>query len=604
MYLEGLKQKIRLIENGLSSLPKGYISVKVINGKAFSYLQWTENGKKRSRYLSPEEAEDVKNKIEERKTLEAELKKLKALNSDNSMEDAALYINNVRTGNSLVKFAEGARKFAKRECYSIIENYIFRDESEKLLVLYGLRRTGKTTLIRQVINSMPSSYVSLAAFLHIKPGTTISDLNKDLLTLEDKGFKYIFIDEITVLSDFISGSAFLADIFAASGMKIVLSGTDSLGFMIAADDQLYDRCIFIHTTFIPYREFERVLGIKGIDEYIRYGGTMCISGTEYNSIPYAFENKRTTGEYVDSAIANNIQHSLRFYQDGGHFRSLYDLFEKGELTSAVNRVIEDINHRFTVDVLTRDFVSSDLSLSANNLRRDRKNGSDILERIDREKVTERLRYLLEIKNKNEQSVNIEKIHADEIKEYLSILDLIKTIDVVSAAGGKIISEKTVVTQPGMRYTQAIALIDSLMKDDEFSSLTFSEKNAVEERILSEIKGRMMEDIILMETKNSMPDKNIFKLQFGIGEFDMVIFDKEKSVCSLYEIKHSESVNKLQYKNLINKEMCDKVSVMFGEIQSKTVIYRGVNCTEDGIKYINAEEYLNSLGDGRFNIWLR
>ena len=28
----------------------------------------------------------------------------------------------------------------------------------------------------------------------------------------------------------------------------------------------------LHTTFIPYREFEEVLGIKGIDEYIRYGG--------------------------------------------------------------------------------------------------------------------------------------------------------------------------------------------------------------------------------------------------------------------------------------------------------------------------------------------
>lgn len=604
MYLEGLKLKIRLIENALSSLPKGYISVKVINGKAFSYLQWTENGKKKSKYLSQEEAEDVKKEIEERKTLEAELKKLKSLNSDNSKEDASLYINNVRTGNSLVKFAEGARKFKKRECYGIIDNYIFHDSSEKLLVLYGLRRTGKTTLIRQVINSMPSSYVSLAAFLHVKPGTTISDLNKDLLVLEDKGFRYVFIDEITVLSDFISGSAFLADIFAASGMKIVLSGTDSLGFMIAADDQLYDRCIFVHTTFIPYREFERVLGIKGIDEYIRYGGTMCVSGTEYNGIPYAFENSRTTGEYVDSAVANNIQHSLRFYQDGGHFRSLYDLFEKGELTSAVNRVIEDINHRFTVDVLTRDFVSSDIAITANNLRSDRINGTDILDRIDREKVTERLKKILDIKNKNEQTIKIEEIHATEIKEYLSILDLIKSVDVLSAAGGKLISQRTVFTQPAMRYTQALALIDSLMKDDEFSSLTYSEKNAVKGRILSEIKGRMMEDIILLETQNAMPDKNIFKLQFGIGEFDMVILDKENSVCSLYEIKHSESVNKSQYKNLINEEMCDKVSVMFGEIKSKAVIYRGVSCTEDGIEYINSEEFLNSLGNGNSFLWLR
>lgn len=116
-------------------------------------------------------------------------------------------------------------------------------------------------------------------------------------------------------------------------MKIVLSGTDSLGFMFSEDEQLYDRCIMLHTTFIPYREFERVLGIKGIDEYIRFGGTMSISGVDYNKSIFA--NERTTNEYVDSAIARNIQHSLRCYQSGGHFRHLEDLYNSNELTSVL-----------------------------------------------------------------------------------------------------------------------------------------------------------------------------------------------------------------------------------------------------------------------------
>ena len=55
-------------------------------------------------------------------------------------------------------------------------------------------------------------------------------------------------------------------------------GTDSLGFLFTEDEQLYDRCVLLHTTFIPYREFESVLGIHGIDEYIRYGGTMSLGG--------------------------------------------------------------------------------------------------------------------------------------------------------------------------------------------------------------------------------------------------------------------------------------------------------------------------------------
>ena len=57
-------------------------------------------------------------------------------------------------------------------------------------------------------------------------------------------------------------------------MKIVLSGTDSLGFWLAMDEELYDRAKAIHTTFIPYREYSRLLGIDSIDEYIRYGGTL------------------------------------------------------------------------------------------------------------------------------------------------------------------------------------------------------------------------------------------------------------------------------------------------------------------------------------------
>ena len=106
--------------------------------------------------------------------------------------------------------------------------------------------------------------------------------------------------------------------------QIVLSGTDSLGFLFTEDEQLYDRCVLLHTTFIPYREFESVLGVHGIDEYIRYGGTMSLGGVHYNETS-TFASKESTDEYVDTAIARNIQHSLRCYQYEGHFRHLRDL---------------------------------------------------------------------------------------------------------------------------------------------------------------------------------------------------------------------------------------------------------------------------------------
>lgn len=56
-----------------------------------------------------------------------------------------------------------------------------------------------------------------------------------------------------------------------------------------------------------YREFESVLGVHGVDEYIRYGGTMSLGGVHYNETS-TFASKESTDEYVDTAIARNIQH--------------------------------------------------------------------------------------------------------------------------------------------------------------------------------------------------------------------------------------------------------------------------------------------------------
>ena len=87
---------------------------------------------------------------------------------------------------------------------------------------------------------------SKTAFIQVGAVIGLSDINQDLKYLMNGGYKYVFIDEVALIEDFIEGAALFSDIFAACGMKIVLSGTDSLGFFFSEDEQLYDRCIFIH----------------------------------------------------------------------------------------------------------------------------------------------------------------------------------------------------------------------------------------------------------------------------------------------------------------------------------------------------------------------
>lgn len=471
-----------------------------------------------------------------------------------------------------------------------LEDYLYSGESDRVCLVFGLRRTGKTTMLRQAIARMNKEDLSRTTYIKARRSDTMAMMNRDLKKLFDAGFRYVFIDEVTLMRDFIDSAALFSDVFAAMGMKIVLSGTDSLGFWLAMDQELYDRAKPIHTTFIPYREYSRLLGIDSIDEYIRYGGTLragelAFDDEDVNAQDASFRDDESTRRYIDTAICKNIQHSLACY-------------EAGELTSAINRIIEDMNHRFLLSVLTDDFQSHDLRLTASNLRKERdpEKRTEILDHIDTESVTQRLMELLDIRNKEEQSIGITDTHIQEIKEYLSALELIVNCPIETADPGARSVEHILFTQPGMRYCQAQALVHSLMKDETFSVSSEFEKTQTAGRILEEVRGRMLEDIVLLETmKAADRGHRVFKLQFAAGEFDMVIYHEKENCCEIFEIKHSDKQVPAQYRHLADQEKCDKTERRFGPIRGRYVLYRGEDAAlENGVQYRNVERYLNDL----------
>lgn len=607
-----IQREAEELERQIAELPVGYISKKNIHGKDRFYHQWTENGKVKSKYLREGEKEPLEEQIHKRRKLQAQLKELKAKlpkAKEKSLEikqETSSFECNITVGRELLAMSQGVDGWEKRDCFSQLEDYLYSGERTRICLVYGLRRTGKTTMLRQAVADMIQEDQSRAAYIKVRRSDTMAMMNRDLKKLFDAGYKYVFLDEVTLMDDFIDSAALFSDVFAAMGMKVVLSGTDSLGFWLAMDQELYDRAKLIHTTFIPYREYSRLLGIDSIDEYIRYGGTLRageinFEDHELNAEDASFRDDETTRRYIDTAICRNIQHSLACYEDGSHFRHLYTLYEAGELTSAINRIIEDMNHRFLLKVLTQDFVSHDLRLSASNLRkeRDSEKRTDILDNIDTKAVTGRLMDILDIRNKEEQSIGMTKVHITEIREYLAALDLIVNCPIETAVTGIEPMEHILFTQPGMRYCQAQALVYSLMKDETFFSLSEYEKKMVTERILEEVRGRMMEDIVLLETmKAAERNCRVFKLQFAAGEFDMVVYDTEKNCCDIYEIKHSDKTVREQYRHLVDEEKCLQAERRFGEIRGRYVLYRGEDVqTEAGVVYLNVEKYLKSLSDG-------
>ena len=471
MGQDELRRQIEELERQIAALPKGSVSKKTIHNNVYYYHQWTEDGRKKSRYLQEGEQEALQEQIARRRELQAQLRELKAKAPRSSVPQTSSlrFETNVKTGRQLQAMTGIVHGFHKRDIYEQLEQYIYGRDQTRVCVVYGLRRTGKTTMLFQAMAGMSAEDFSKTAYVKARRTDTMAMFNRDLEKLQEAGFRYVFIDEVTLMDDFIDSAALFSDVFVPMGLRIVLSGTDSLGFWLAEDDELYDRVRMIHTTYIPYREYSRLLGIDSIDEYIRYGGTFRMGETDFDddelkSDDASFRDDESTRRYIDTAICRNIQHSLACYERGNHFRHLYSLYEAGELTGAINRIIEDMNHRFVLSVLTEDFVSGDLGIAARNLRKERDPAkrTAVLDAINVETVTRRLMEILDIRNSEERSVGITPSHVKEIQSYLKALDLIVSCPTEYAEPGIEPEEHILFTQPGMRYCQAQAHVHSLM----------------------------------------------------------------------------------------------------------------------------------------------
>ncbi len=271
----GYNNDERLVKEKIAALPRGYISKKNRNGIIRHYRQWKENGKVKSEYVREEDLDEVTKQIEERKDLEARLKELQK-KFPVSKDDHTTFETNVKTGKELAQMVAGVKLLEKRDIYQWIPKYLQSDVKTRVCVIYGLRRTGKTTMLFQAIADMSQEDFAKTAYIKLRTKDIMNNVTRDLDKLWNLGYRYVFIDEVTLMEDF-----------------------------------------------------------------------------------------------IDTAICKNIQHSLSCFEFGRNFGHLQDLYDAGELTGAINRIIEDMNHRFVVEVLTREFKSADLGLAARNLRNER-----------------------------------------------------------------------------------------------------------------------------------------------------------------------------------------------------------------------------------------
>lgn len=496
-----------------------------------------------------------------------------------------------RVNGDLVNFLKDKqfRSYKERDSMPRLISYLNGKNDNRVMVLNGLRRTGKTTMMMQAI----AGYIPIddAMYIRCENRDKIDDIADEILESQKK---YVFLDEVTKVPDFIDLASSLSDDAAFAGHKIVMSGTDSLGFSFAKNGELFDRMHEIRTTFIPFSEYARLTG-KDLFQYMKYGGTL--SDEDY------FYNEDNLAEYTNSAIAHNILHTYEYWDEGKHKIDLHPAVTVDDVFSLVNYYIRDENKRFLASSL-KEFKASEFHVPAKNYKQRMAKKRRFPEQYKDEYVPNpeplfdetlalELQEALQIKSK--YPFEITENLLTTIRENLIKLDVLAYIKY----GDEYLYY---FTQPGMRYCHIDAAITTLTDNDKIRR-EYSEKDIsiISEAIRENIEGCLIEDIVLLDLRNRFkvnPDFYVRKYKNHNDEYDVVIINKGSKKSVALEVKRSREMVEGQKRHLKNSDLQNDFERVSGtELVGKAVLYSGETKRDyDGIYYINSSDFLKNVDD--------
>lgn len=517
----------------------------------------------------------------------------------------------VFTGEKLERLLGKFRKFpVKRRPCSYLEGFLAEEPEFRVCILYGLRRTGKTVMMGQALLSLTDEERAKAAWIECRANDDMSAVYEILDRLQEQDFKYVFIDEITLIEDFSVDSALLADTFSPLGLRIVLAGTHSLLFSFAREKSLYDRAYTISTTNILFDEHSAVSGDDDIRNFISSGGIFRRLSAEDQNKYLPFKDFRSTEIYDLTAIAGNIQHSLELDYMANRFGDLAGLYNRNHLTNAICRIMNDINNNFTIRTLKEKFVNRQEGLIRAGLTGRRDLPSDLIKELrsifKSAEIMDGFKdkfSILDIKPED-FGYAITESHIAQLLHYLfemNVLGWYHRTTYYEHSGYK--DEKLpLVIQPGLRFRQCEYFVEQILNSTELKRLTLSSPEIAKLRdaMLNTIMGRILEEVVLFEVMHSCPEDHAvfqYRDEKNHGEIDLVIYNNKEYLCSLYEIKFSDHQVRGQAKHLTDQALIDQFCQHYGDIQERTVLYRGPDRDgEDGVVWRNVGSFLKETAD--------
>ena len=289
----------------LDELHQGTIVRRMIRGKERFYHQWRENGKTLSRYLKPDEILPLREGIEKRKSLRATRDRQTAFSPKRDCRFAC----GVLTGGRLAELAASVGPLKPRSTLAPVVDFLTGPVPRRLLLVEGLPRTGKTTLLRQAIRALTDDERKTCAYLSLPADIAERDLLADLHALADQGVDRVLIDGFDRSPAICKLWTVLEDTFAATGLRIVLTATPPNALSVPANADT------VSTTFLPFSDFQTGCEAATLDDYLRHGGPDETSLDETSLRTLDALNRRILLRVLNDAVRRRNVWSARLGND-------------------------------------------------------------------------------------------------------------------------------------------------------------------------------------------------------------------------------------------------------------------------------------------------
>ncbi|MCD8307230.1 MAG: AAA family ATPase [Clostridia bacterium] len=363
-------------------------------------------------------------------------------------------------GDALRARVAPAARLQKRDCYADLERYLYGDVKEGVCAMFGLKGTGKTTLMLQAIMGMSEEDFSRTAYYAADRRQSCHDIRSCLNSLSSQGVRYAFVDNITRLDDFIDYACIFEFLHTEKGMKVVLSGPDSISFHFTSHDELYDNLFLVHTTWMSFAEYSRLTGILDRDYYLERGGVLYPS----------FEEKDLDG-YIEDAVALPIEHLLKTRKLGYRQGLAENLISADEFRPFLHRL---------VDKATMDFL---FSITA----------SLPMPQADRDILLDAVLHEYLRRNDEEYTANDE--NGLEGAKCWSLSYMVGMEFFQQGKG----PEYWIAVQPGIRCMLSRSILEGALQHAPFTLCSIEAREELYKSMLQAVKDRMLDDLAWYES---------------------------------------------------------------------------------------------------------